>query len=241
MKAYKSIRSIFDNHHEYIEASRGNDGRAFQSKEHNYIFKKHPSLSTFIMWKGIGCILYEGVTSVAWLMTTSLHLSVTLRVLLVPLNYSGLCYIRDVRQRCSSRPNSLTKTHCISCTVIFSPAALTKNTAFREGDDRGGKMLEIWRVSYSSHRWHGSAAKVVHKLYKLLSAGGHRMSSARSAINGRQGSSGVCEWVSGVWHASRKMGGEVMQLRKTGLMTHACCNTDCGYEPMWISWTNKPQ
>lgn len=45
-----------------------------------------------------------------------------------------------------------------------------------------------------------------------------------SAINGRPGSRRAeCVNESGVWRTRSKLGGEVMQLRKTGPMTHACC------------------
>lgn len=145
------------------------------------------------------------------------------------------------QQRCSSRPNSLTNTHCISCTVIFSQAALTKNTAMI-----GVERCLKFDVSVI-HLTDGSAAKVVHKLYKLLSAGGHRMSSALSAINGRLGSSGaecVNESLGCGMLAARWVEKWCSYARRAWWLMLAVINTDCGYEPplaVWISRTNEPQ
>ena len=198
-------------------------------------FKKHPpflnratDLSySFAMWNGTGCVLCEQVTSVAWPLTTSNSLPTSLhpslRVLFAQFHPNGL--------RCSARPNTSDKCN-ISCTIhnslpsklhraqtLCQDQAMMWSEKMLKSDvlffvffffyyaDRIALLPELF-ISSISHRLQHGAAWVV---LSLPSMGG--WAAAEQSV-----------WMkSGVWRTSSKLGGEVTQLRKTGLMTHACC------------------
>lgn len=143
--------------------------------------------------------LCEWVTSVAWPMTlseflpTSLHLSVSPRVPLLPFSPNHLCYSWDSHPQSAGAALPNQSLINITRSVFSSPAALSKNA-----DNTSWNHVAL-NVDWPLFRRADCATRLpdfIPNLYKPAVG----MNGPPAVINERLGRDGVCEWIWGVAH-----------------------------------------